>query len=48
MFFNWSLAEAWAWFVQLPYLGGIVVSVIGWLVFALACAVLQVPFRKPG
>ena len=24
MFFSWSLAEAWEWFVHLPFLGGLV------------------------
>lgn len=31
MFFSWSLAEAWAWLVQLPYLGGAVVTVMAYV-----------------
>lgn len=45
MFFSWSLAEAWAWFVQLPYLGGVVLSVLGWVVLAIACALPRVLSR---
>jgi len=31
MFLSWSLAEAWVWLVNLPYLGGLSVLVAGYI-----------------
>ena len=50
MFFNWSLAEAWEWFVQLPYLGGVVLAssayVLAILLMNLTLSLTQK--RRPG